>query len=119
MIGQMSIFDYIQPVNIDLETLSDRDMIQIISERTGLRFERIEKPIYSDFEWYESRYGKTIFGVHYSRFYGSNEKYISTSYISNMSGAGCPITDINKSIEILQTWIEKENHKRQSNAKAK
>lgn len=96
---QMSIFDFIEPPATDLETLSESDMIEIISKSTGLDFKF--NSFYSD---YRCNYKGIEFTCHYSHYtVPPYTRFISCGYWNRQEqcGSGGPYDSLDAAIKFF------------------
>ena len=107
MTGQMSIFDFIAPEirdTEDLDDLTEAEMVQRISEATGLNFVKSKR-----WDEYEAKRGKAIFTVHYSRYNmtGNHNRFISVGWDLKTSCGGSPCDSVKEAIDRIKKYIEK------------
>lgn len=98
--GQMSIFDFIdQPVQeIPLDELPEPEMVRMVSEATGLNFQRRELSGYGG--WYEAKLGKVKHTVHYSNYsIDDHRRFISVGWDVGTAGGGGPTDSLTDAIE--------------------
>lgn len=102
MEAQMSIFDYIEPE--ELEELEEIVMINRLGEATGLDFKKKE---YGDGMYsYEARKGKARFHAHYSRYnMESHKRYISIGCDIGTEGRTGPCDSVDEAIKSLYIKI--------------
>lgn len=105
MTGQMSIFDFIAPEirdTEDLDDLTEAEMVQRISEATGLDFVKSKK-----WEEYEAKQGKAVFTVHYSRYNmtDNHNRFISVGWDLKTSGGGSPCDSLKEAIARIKKYI--------------
>ena len=111
--GQMTIFDFL-PAPSDLDELPEEEMVRIVGERTGLKFQLLNlKPhnqYFDDLYQYEAKIGKAKITIHYSRYFPElyhGKRFISVSYMHGTGGAGAPCDTLDEAVEMLKMYIER------------
>lgn len=101
--GQMSIFDFIdQPAQeIPLDELQEPEMVRMVSEATGLNFQRRELSGYGG--WYEAKLGKVRYTLELSNYsIDDYRRCILVGWDEKTAGGGGPRDSLTEAIE----WIK-------------
>lgn len=105
--GQMTIFDFL-PAPSDLDDLPEEEMVRIVGERTGLKFQLLK--LHNDFYQYEAKIGKAKITINYSRYFPKiyhGKRFISVSYMNGTGGGGAPCDTLDEAVEMLKRYIER------------
>lgn len=105
--GQMTIFDFL-PAPSDLDELPEEEMVRIVGERTGLKFQL--RDLKTEFYQYETKIGKAKITVNYSNYFSevcNGKRFISVGYMNGTGGAGAPCDSVDDAVEIIKRYIER------------
>lgn len=113
---QMSIFEFLEAdkpkdtieyPDRPFEEISEEEMVSIISEATGLTFEKK----YLEFmnkNIYETKLNKATIDVSYSRYSIDDKRmFISVNYNENLGGFGCPCDTFQDAIKRVNEGIKR------------
>ena len=125
---QLSIFDFMQPVEKDLEDMTEIEMVNYIGSKLGIEF------YYNDFmERYESKQPKNyILDLRYDNYcttWGSDEgngaRFISAGWGNHTGGGGrsCDsleeaITYLRKAMDTIAKEVEADKQRKKYGGKA-
>ena len=99
---QMSIFDFIQEPEENLEEMDEEEIIRKIEEGTGLRFRL--NPRFGNY--YEYKINKTLFYIHISRYEmeDNQNRFIGVGWEKGSSGGSAPRDSVKEAV----SWLKKK-----------
>jgi hypothetical protein len=116
----MSVFDFFEADKPNetvsypdrpFEEISETEMVSIISEATGLTFEKK----YLEFmnkNIYETKLNKATIDISYSRYSVDDKRmFISVNYNENLGGFGCPCDTFQDAIKRVNEGIKRATQK--------
>lgn len=97
--GQMSIFDFLEPVGSTLDNLPESEMVKAISDATGINFK------YRDSFWgWQAKIKGVTFSVQYDnyRLEDNKRRFIGADWNTTIQGAASPCDSIQEAIEFFK-----------------
>lgn len=113
MEGQMSIFDFLpKPETKSLEDIPEDEMVRLMSEATGLKFQPEHSISWLGKELYTAKKGKETFSISYTNAFSFKKnkhvKSISCSYDYGTGGCGVAFDDLDEAIQFFKKRLSKE-----------
>lgn len=102
MVGQMSLFDFMIPDipnDIDLNTLPEEEMVQIVGNAVGIQF------IYdNEYGRYRAKIKNAVYDIGYSNYAleDNHSRFISCGYNERLEGAGSPCNTIEEAVKFFK-----------------
>lgn len=97
MYRQTTIYDFLQAEELDLSSITEAEMVEIIRSRTGIDFKY--NSLFEQWEAELSKANKKKLSVHFDNYaVGNNERFISCGYDFKHGGGGSPIDSIEGAI---------------------
>lgn len=111
---QISIFDFFktEPPDEDIQTLPETDMIRIITEQTGVEFQKDKNAPKSVYIWYSAKKGNSYIDVHYGHYFDGNKRFIGVGVGNNMGGVSCPCDSIKEAVGMIKRNISRYGFRR-------
>lgn len=107
MIGQMSIFDFMDQEETGIGDMTSKQLAEIIGQAIGVDF----KPSgwKDEYEFKKKKYSMSIRKSHYACDTGMNKEgdpFISCGYSYGIGGAGSPIDTISGAITFFKKFMK-------------
>lgn len=113
MTGQMTIFDFLKPQEVDLEILPEEDMVHMLEDAAGISFKKIvyTNRFYHDFHEYEYKHGQLRITVKYENYCMEerHDRFIDVMYTlkNNSEGAGGPCDTIDEALFFIKRGLKR------------
>lgn len=104
MEGQMNIFDFLHE-DRDLETLPEKEMVEIISRETGLPFKH--NAFFGD---YRVKTGNVVVSIEYSRYICcyDNKRFIGVDINGPHMGVCRSCDTVEEAVSLINSQLERE-----------